>query len=90
MVVESIVQQSQEHAELSGLVESAVGSSLPVVSEFVGIVNLETREISLHQTHPDHTYEGQISENGRVMVLRRVAQSQLIYLVHEETLAHFV
>jgi len=90
IVVESVVQQSQEHANLRGLVEVSSRSSLPVVFAFVGVLNPETREISVHQAQPDKIYSGQISENGRVMALREAGHSKPIHLVHEETLAQLV
>ena len=90
IVVQSIEQQSQEHAEFRGLVEMSSGSSLPVVSEFVGVLNLETREIAIQQTQPEKNYGGRISENGRVIVLRQAGQAKPIHLVHEETLKRFV
>jgi hypothetical protein len=90
VVVQTIVQQSQDHAHLSGLVEVSSRSSLPVVFEFAGALNLETHEISIHQTQPDKIYAGQVSENGRVMALREAGRSKLIHLVHEETLEKLV
>jgi len=90
IVVQAIAQQSQEHADLRGLVEVSSRSSLPVVFEFAGVLNPETREISIRQTQPDKTYDGQISENGRVMTLREAGHSKPIHLVHEETLAQLV
>jgi hypothetical protein len=85
--VRAIQQQGPEHAEIHGFLEQSSGSSLPVVSEFVGVLNLETREITIDHPHLEATYHGRISENGRVMILRQGAQSKPIYLVHEETLA---
>jgi hypothetical protein len=90
IVSQAIMQQSQGHANLRGLVEVSSRSSLPVVFEFVGALNLETREITIHQTQPDKIYGGQISENGRVMTLREAGHSKPIHLVHEETLAQLV
>jgi hypothetical protein len=90
IMVQSIEQQSQEHADIRGFLERSSGSSLPVVSEFVGVLNLESREISIHQAQPEKIYGGQISENGRVMVLRESGHSKAIHLVHEETLARFL
>ena len=90
IVVQTIVQQSQEHAHLRGLVEVSSRSSLPVVFEFAGLLNLQTREVSIHQTQPDKIYDGQLSENGRVMTLREAGRSKPMHLVHEETLAQLV
>jgi hypothetical protein len=90
IVVQTIVQQSQEHANLRGLVEVSSRSSLPVVFEFAGVLNLQTREVSIRQTQPDKTYDGQLSENGRVMTLREAGRSKPMHLVHEETLAQLV
>ena len=90
IVVQAVAQRSQEHADLRGLVEVSSRSSLPVVFEFVGAVNLETREISIRQAQPDRIYGGHISENGRVMTLREAGHSKPIHLVHEETLARLV
>lgn len=90
IVVQTIVQQSPEHASLRGLVEISSRSSLPVVFEFVGALNLETREISIRQAQPEKIYGGRISENGRVMTLCEAGHSKPIPLVHEETLAQLV
>jgi hypothetical protein len=90
ILVQSIQQQSQEHAEIRGFTEQASGSSLPVVSEFVGVLNVESREISIHQIQPEKIFSGQISENGRVIVLRQSGDSKPVNLVHEETLAQFL
>lgn len=90
VVVQSLEQRSPFHAEWRGLVELASGSSLPVVSEFHGELNLETREFSLQQSQPERHYSGQISENGRVMVLQQSGQSKAVHLVHDETLAELV
>jgi hypothetical protein len=70
--------------------ELSLGSSLPIVSEFVGVLNLENREISIRQLQPERNYAGQISENGRVILLREVGQPKPIHLIHEETLAQLV
>jgi len=90
IVVLNVAQQDQTLANLRGLVELSLGGSLPVVSEFAGVVNLESREISIHQTQPQGIYAGQLSGNGRVMVLREAGQSTPIHLVHEQTLAQLV
>jgi hypothetical protein len=90
IVVQTIVQPIQQHAGLCGLVEVSSRASLPVVYGFTGVVNLETREISIHQTQPDKIYTGQLSENGRVMTLRETGHSKPIHLVHEDTLAQLV
>ena len=90
IVVQTIQQQSQILADIQGLVELSSGSSLPVVSDFVGQLNLESRELSIHQAHPQKVWIGEISENGRVMALREVGQSKPIHLVHEQTLAQLV
>jgi len=90
IVVQAFAQQDLGNAGLRGLVEVSSRSSLPVVFEFTGALNLETREISIHQTHPENTYSGQISENGRVMTLREAGHPKPIHLVHEETLAQLV
>jgi hypothetical protein len=90
IVVQTVVPPIQGHAGVCGLVEVSSRSSLPVVYGFTGVLNLETREISIHQTQPDKIYTGQISENGRVMTLREAGGSKPIHLVHEETLAQLV
>src|SRR5258707_10075674 len=69
VVVHSISQQSETHAELRGVMEYSSGSSLPVVFEFVGSLLLDSREISMDEMHlnqPRRHYSGQLSENGRV------------------------
>ena len=90
VVLQSIVQKSQGHAELNGLIEFSSGTSLPVVFAIDGVLNLETREVSIHQAHPEKRWEGQLSENGRVMMLHEVGQTKPIHLVHEPTLEQLV
>ena len=94
VVVQAIVQQSETHAELRGCLEYFSDPSLPVVFEFVASLHVETREISIHEPHPnqpERTYSGQLSENGRVMTLRAILAegrtSKPFHLIHEETLA---
>ncbi len=86
LAIQAAEQQTAEHAELRGILEYANDGSLPVVLEFTGALNIETREITVHETRPEWHYSGQFSENGRVLTLRRDGQAKLIYLVHEETL----
>jgi hypothetical protein len=90
VVVQSMVQKSQEHSELKGLIEISSGASLPVIFPFDGVLNLETREISIQQAHPEKSWAGQISANGRVMVLREAGQAKPIHLVHEQTLEQLI
>jgi len=90
IVVQAFGQQDLGNAGLRGLVEVSLRSSLPVVFEFTGALNLETREITIRQIQPDKIYSGQISENGRVMTLREAGHPKPIHLVHEETLAQLV
>jgi hypothetical protein len=90
IALQAVEQQSPVHAAMRGWVELSSGGALPVVSEFAGVLSLETREVSLRQTQPDKEYTGQISENGRVMVLRVSGQAKPIHLVHEETLAELL
>jgi hypothetical protein len=90
IVVRTIQQQSQILANIHGLIELSSGLSLPVISDFVGQLNLESRELSIHQAHPQIAWNGQISENGRVMLLREAGPSKPIHLVHEQTLAQLV
>jgi len=94
VVVHTISQQSETHAELRGTTEYASGSSLPVVFEFAGSLLLDSREISIDELHlnqPRRNYSGQFSENGRVMALRsRIGggeTSKEFHLIHEATLA---
>ena len=86
LAIQAAEQQNPEHAELRGLLEHSNDGSLPVVSEFTGTLNIESREITVHETRPERHYSGQFSENGRVLTLRRAGQPKPIYLVHEETL----
>lgn len=86
IVVQSIVPQSGEHAHLKGMIEISSGGSLPVIFPFAGMLNLETQEISLQQTQPDKSWSGQISTNGRVIMLQEAGQAKPIHLVHERTL----
>jgi hypothetical protein len=90
IMVQSIGQQDQIHASLHGLVELYSGESLPVVAEFRGELNLETREMALQQLQPDRHYTGQISENGRVIVIRETGEAKPVNLVHEETLGQLM
>ena len=94
VVVQSIVQQSDTHAELRGSVEYFSDPSLPIVFEFVGTLHIETRELSLHEprpNQPERIYSGQLSENGRVLTLRvHLAEGRAakpFHLIHEGTLA---
>jgi hypothetical protein len=87
IAVQTIEQQSQSNAVLRGLVELYAGFLLPVVSEFIADLNLETREISIRQSRPDRRNLGQFSENGRVLVLRETGKPKPLHLVHDETLA---
>jgi hypothetical protein len=88
--VRNIQQESPIVATIHGLVEISSGAALPVVTEFAGQLNIQSRELSLQQAHPAKAWAGQISENGRVMVLREAGQAKLIHLVHEQTLAQLV
>lgn len=90
IVVQSIVQRSRAHCELKGLVEISSNGSLPVIFIFDGVLNLESREISIHQAQPEKAWEGQISENGRVMMLREVGSAKAIHLIHEQTLEQLI
>ncbi len=90
VVVQSMLQMSQDHSDLKGMIEITSGGSLPVIFSFDGVLNLETREISIQQTHPKKAWSGQISANGRVLELREAGQAKAIHLVHEETLAQLL
>jgi len=90
IVVQGVVQKSQAHCELNGLIEISSRGSLPVIFTFGGVLNLETREISIQQAQPEKLWDGQISENGRVMELREVGRAKPIHLIHEQTLEQLV
>jgi hypothetical protein len=85
--VKSATQQDEEHVEIRGIVERCFQSALPVVYDFVGSVNLATRELAVTEARQLH-YTGQFSENGRVMTLRKDGTSKALHLVHEQTLQH--
>ena len=90
--VQRIIQQSATHAEIEGLIEYGSGESLPVVVEWNGTVDLETRDISIHESsQSDKSYVGRFSENGRVFTLCSVSatgrKSKPLHLIHEGTLA---
>jgi hypothetical protein len=94
LVVLGVVQQSGSHAELAGLVEYGSGATLPVVVDFAGTLDLDTREFSIRESQPERdakSYVGRFSENGRVIVLRSAVpdgrMSKPFHLVHDETLA---
>lgn len=94
IVVQAVAQQSENHADLRGVTEYAVGASLPVVMEFTGSLMLDTREISVQEqqlNQPGRIYSGQFSENGRVIAMRfhppGGKASKVFHLIHEETLA---
>lgn len=94
IVVQAVAQQSEDHADLRGVTEYAVGSSLPVVVEFTGSLMLDTREISVQEqqlTQPGRNFSGQFSENGRVIAMRfhlvGGKPTKPFHLIHEETLA---
>lgn len=85
-------QQSGSHAALAGLLEYATDASLPVVFEFVGTLDLETREVLLDDPCGDlseRSYSGRLSENGRVLTLRSrypgKAHGKPLHLIHEDT-----
>ena len=91
LVVQSVSQQSATHAGLSGLMEYGSGVSLPVVFECSGTVDLETREIAIHESNQGkNSYTGSFSENGRVITLCSVSsagqKSKPLHLIHEKTL----
>ncbi|MDR3403119.1 MAG: hypothetical protein P4L99_11540 [Chthoniobacter sp.] len=88
--IQNIVQKSQGHADLKGMIELSSGGSLPVVFACEGVLNLETREIAIQQTHPEKRWTGLLSENGRVMTLHEAGQAKPIHLVHELTLEQLV
>jgi hypothetical protein len=90
VVVQGLVQRGQEHLDLKGLIEISSGASLPVIFPFDGVLNLETREISIHQAQPEKSWSGQISANGRVMTLQEAGQAKPIHLVHEQTLDELI
>ncbi|EDY16439.1 hypothetical protein CfE428DRAFT_6058 [Chthoniobacter flavus Ellin428] len=90
LVIQTIQQQSPVLADIQGLVELSLGSALPVVSAFVGQLNLETRDFSIRQDQSAKIFSGQLSDNGRVMVLREAGQAKQIHLVHEATLAQLL
>ncbi len=90
VVVQGVVQKSQAHCELKGLIEISSNGSLPVIFTFDGVLNLETREISIHQAQPEKAWSGQISENGRVMTLSAAGQAKPIHLIHEQTLEQLI
>ena len=90
VAVQNMEQKSQGHFELTGLIELSSGGSLPVVYPFTGVLNLETREISIQQTQPAKHWSGPLSENGRVMTLLEVGQAKPVHLVHEPTLEQLV
>jgi hypothetical protein len=93
VIVQAIEQQSAAHAELRGCVEYFSDPSLPVVFEFMGILQIETREFSIQKAQPNQprNYSGQFSENGRVLTLRARDAAHRdgnpFHLIHEETLA---
>ncbi|MEP6668309.1 MAG: hypothetical protein ABJF10_04105 [Chthoniobacter sp.] len=89
-VVVQRMAQSPTHSDLEGLIELSSGGSLPVVYAFTGVLKLEFREISLQQTHPEKRWDGQLSENGRVMTLHEAGRTKAIHLVHEMTLEQFL
>src|SRR5688500_8066012 len=65
--VTAAAQASAAHAQFRGLLEYSTNSSLPVVLEFLGTIDLENREVRLEgaqNTDPAHSYVGSFSENG--------------------------
>lgn len=87
VLVRGAVQRGPAEAEISGILEQADQTSLPVVLDFVGSVNLETREVVISDSN-EGRYRGQFSANGRVMTLRKDGTGQELRLVHEETLRY--
>ncbi len=94
VAIQAVAQQSEFEAELSGCVEYFSDPAFPVVFEFVGMLQIETREISIQETplnRVPRNYAGQFSENGRVLKLRMLgaerSAGKAFHLIHEETLA---
>jgi hypothetical protein len=94
VVIQTLSQQSETHADLRGLTEHSWDESLPVVFEFSGSLLLDTRELTLHELHPNQPgrhFSGHFSENGRVMTLRGLSGdgklSKEFHLIQEQTLA---
>ena len=91
--IQSVALVSYLDAELRGLLEYSTTSALPVVFEFTGTLNLETRDVFINNAHegdPERSYAGSFSENGRVLTLRSLAPgeppSKPLQLIHEGTL----
>ncbi|MHA3774579.1 lysozyme inhibitor LprI family protein [Verrucomicrobiota bacterium sgz303538] len=91
--IQSVSLESSSHAELQGLLEYSADSALPVVFEFIGTLDLETREVLIdnHENNPERRYSGRFSENGRVLELRSrepgKAQAKQLHLIHEATIS---
>lgn len=90
--VQTVSQESHSHAALRGLLEYSTDSSLPIVFEFIGALDLDTRDVRIddgHGNNPERSYEGRLSENGRVLTLRSrmpgKTQAKPLHLVHEGT-----
>jgi hypothetical protein len=90
IVAQSIVQKSQTHCELKGLIEISSNGALPVIFQFTGGLNLENREISILQVQPEKAWSGNVSENGRVIVLREASKGKPMHLIHEQTLEQLI
>ncbi len=90
--VHGAAQQSGAHADLSGLLEYGGGAALPVIYEFTGTLDLETREVRFGDAGAgaaDRSYTGRFSENGRVLTLQSNGaggqQGKPVHLIHEGT-----
>ena len=91
--IQGVSLQSSSHAVLQGLLEYSADSSLPVVFEFVGTLDLDSREVLIHsgqEDNPERSYEGRFSENGRVLELRMrtpgKSRSKPLHLINETTI----
>lgn len=90
--IQSASLESSSHAELQGLLEYSADTALPVVFEFIGTLDLETREVLIdnHENSPERRYSGRFSENGRVLELTLQApgkaQAKQLHLIHEPTI----
>ena len=87
--IQEVALQSPIHASVKGMLEHGSRGSLPVVLEFTGTLDLESRELTIRDLSHTQTYAGRFSENGRVLTVESTTRgrgtARPMYLIHEGT-----
>jgi hypothetical protein len=84
-----VALQSPIDATVKGMLEQGARGSLPVVYEFLGTLDLESRELTIRDQADAQSYAGRFSENGRVLTLELTTggrgTGRPMHLIHEGT-----